>query len=578
MTFNEKFNDIINDSYKAIDSAFLIPIKEFVQSWQQFRLRDSKLAYLVIGILFVFTLLSFLVSYKILTNNLSPVANNYSQQPTYNPQSRIGGSEADNDLQGEKRAKVAYLNFFNSLTGFFGDYFGQYVFQTVDPTGLSTIVPSGVSFYPVVNSDTKLQMGSGSFLFTTIRYSNVLLAIVAPIMAVLITMTGLQIIMNSNNSSQYGELSDRIKRLIFCGAMVFVITPTLLSFSVMSTQLLNNQILTLIGTQNTPECKDKPKSDTECIFGGITKQLILKSNPSIAQSNSEAVDQKAGEIEIPSWDIGGIIMYQARTGGGLVKLIPVIILTLIILILFLVILIQFILRYLNLYFLFIIYPIVAVFWFNQSTSKFYSQYWQQIITLLIQQPVFLICFAIFVDMTIGISTNLTSLPNLLVYAVFLGFMTVVPPTLSARIFGDAFAMADHLGFAQSKNFIGQKIDQAKSNTLNMTPNRIQNSPRFPLIAAQKPVKNVNTTTNKLDSKSKNSSIDLNSAPQSSPSNVQNATNIDLNKNQINLKQNLNTNLNTPDSDPKPNNSKYKPISLKPKQIATPNNQLPIQKV
>ena len=573
MTFNEKFNDIINDGYKAMDSAFLIPIKGFVESWQQLRLRDSKLAYLVIGILFVFTLLSLLVSYKILTNDLSPVANNYSQQPTYNSQSRIGGSEADNDLQGEKRAKVAYLNFFNSLTGFFGDYFGQYVFQTVDPTGLSTIVPSGVSFYPVVNSDTKLQMGSGSFLFTTIRYSNVLLAIVAPIMAVLITMTGLQIIMNSNNSSQYGELSDRIKRLIFCGAMVFVITPTLLSFSAMSTQLLNNQILTLIGTQNTPECKDKPKSDTECIFGGITKQLILKSNPSIVQSSSEAVDQKAGEIEIPSWDIGGIIMYQARTAGGLVKLIPVIILTLIILILFLVILIQFILRYLNLYFLFIIYPIVAVFWFNQSTSKFYSQYWQQIITLLIQQPVFLICFAIFVDMTIGISTNLTSLPNLLVYAVFLGFMTVVPPTLSARIFGDAFAMADHLGFAQSKNFISQKIDQAKSNTLNMTPNRIQNSPRFPLITSQKPVKSSNTTTNKLASKSKNSSAYLNSTPQSNPSNVQNATNIDLNKNQINLKQNLNTNLNTPDSDSKPNNSKYKPISLKPKQIATPNNQL-----
>jgi hypothetical protein len=135
---------------------------------------------------------------------------------------------------------------------------------------------------------------------------------------------------------------------------------------------------------------------------------------------------------------------------------------------------------LNLYFLFAIYPIVTVFWFNQGTSKFYSEYWKQIITLLIQQPVFLFCFAIFVDMTIGISTNLSSLPNLLIYAVFLGFMTVVPPTLSARIFGDAFAMADHLGFVQSKNYIGQKVQNYKGIATNLaergTKSTLKNTP------------------------------------------------------------------------------------------------------
>ena len=511
MSFKEKFNGQIDEGYKAINSAFVNPIQGFVQSWQQLRSRDSRYAYFIITILFLFTILSFLVSYKFLISNSVPNTTNQVNSSIEIKQSKpqseitsvsgIGGSELDNDEQGQKRAKVGYLNFFNSLTAFFGNYFGQYVFQTVDPTGLSTIdsTGGGVTFYPVVNTDTKLKMGTNNFLFTTIRYSNVLLAIVAPIMAVLIVMTGLQIIMNSNNSSHYGELSQRIQRLVMCGVMVFLITPALLSFSVMSTQLLNNQILTLVGKQNStnPECVNEPPQNTKCIFSGITDQLITKKSPAIDLADPST----QGSVDIPSWDIGGIIVYQARTAGGLVKLIPTIILTLIILVLFLVILIQFVLRYLNLYFLFCIYPIVAVFWFNQSTSKFYSEYWKQIITLLIQQPVFLLCFAIFVDMTIGLSTNLIELPNLLIYAVFLGFMTVVPPTLSARIFGDAFAMADHLGFAQSKNYVGQKVNQAKGAAIGLAERGIRNSPKAPIQIAQGVSKAGGMVADKMSTKS-----------------------------------------------------------------------------
>ena len=183
-------------------------------------------------------------------------------------------------------------------------------------------------------------MGTNNFLFTTIRYSNVLLAIVAPIMAVLIVMTGLQIIMNSNNSSHYGELSQRIQRLVMCGVMVFLITPALLSFSVMSTQLLNNQILTLVGTQTNPDCAGKNKSDTDCIFSSITGQLIVKTkDPSTTiQLIDESIDvngvlttrkipdPESDKVDIPIWDVGRIIVYQARTAGGLVKLLPTIIL------------------------------------------------------------------------------------------------------------------------------------------------------------------------------------------------------------------------------------------------------------
>ena len=300
MSFKEKLNGQIDEGYKAINSAFVNPVQGFVQSWQQLRSRDSRYAYFIITILFLFTILSFLVSYKFLISNSvlnsSNQVNSSIEIKQSKPQSGlqnensneitsvsgIGGSELDNDQQGEKRARLGYLSFFNSLSGFFGDYFGQYVFTTVDPTGLSTIDSpnGGVTFYPVLNTDTKLKMGTNNFLFTTIRYSNVLLAIVAPIMAVLIVMTGLQIIMNSNNSSHYGELSQRIQRLVMCGVMVFLITPVLLSFSVMSTQLLNNQILTLVGKQNStnPECVNEPPQNTKCIFSGITDQLITKKH------------------------------------------------------------------------------------------------------------------------------------------------------------------------------------------------------------------------------------------------------------------------------------------------------------
>jgi hypothetical protein len=147
-------------------------------------------------------------------------------------------------------------------------------------------------------------------------------------------------------------------------------------------------------------------------------------------------------VTVPSFDTLSLLSTQVNTVSGWLQILPYIVITTIMLVLCFLILIQFVTRYLTLYLLFVLYPVAAVFWFHDATANYYRSYWKQVITFLIYQPIFLITLAIFTDLSQGLASDFTSLPNLLIFTIFLAFLTTVPGSIASRIFADAYAFND----------------------------------------------------------------------------------------------------------------------------------------
>jgi TrbL/VirB6 plasmid conjugal transfer protein len=355
----------------------------------------------------------------------------------------VGGTGNNTEIEGENQAFQNVKDLIANFTKPLSSSFDSFVFTTVDPTGFSEIQSDkSIQFEPSIASDKKLKIGSGSYLFSSMKYSSLFIGIAGGILLLLVVLSGYQI-MSNENGEILGEVMIRMKRIFVAGLLLFGLAPFLLSMSVVATQLVNQQIIGTSSSDCTINGANLPLTYSDCVLNRITSKF--RDIPA--------------NVVIDGWDLGGYINRFIYIFTGYFKNIPSVLLLLVILILLFIILIQFVVRYINLYFLFAFYPIVVVFWAFSSTQNYCKEYVKQIVTLLLHQPFFILAFMIFADISAGLvnTSGGFELPNLLLYTIFLGALTTMPSMVASRIFGDVSAAFDHARQSRRHNLPGRTV-------------------------------------------------------------------------------------------------------------------------
>ena len=525
MSIKKVIDQVVNLGYLLFTDMMISPLKTFTKETKELYYQNKLKAIAVILTVFLLFFGSCLVSYKLFIersfgqsignqsnsrNATLPIQTPSNPTPS-NPTPLIPNSKnlgaiggvvingSDSQVSdGKERAAAMYLDTYVNFLSYVGDFFEDYISTTVDPLGHATANSTEISFEPVVNKNSKLQFASSDnsgIFYSAYRYASIILGVVTPILVLLVIITGLQILMARSNHVSFEKLTQKLTRIAITVVLILVGMPLLLTSSVMVTNLFNRLILN--STSSTGSCptlngadptfsnissNSSSKKDLKCYLQKITEQIRKQTIP--------GNDNQPKEITFEGWDLGNIIKVQSQNFWGFFQIAPLVLLTAFMLILLFVIFIQFVIRYLQIYFLFAIYPIVAVMWYNHSTAKYFSEYWKQLVTLLIQQPVFLLCFVIFGDISINLLSDIANpakASSLLIFAIYLVFLATVPQALTARIFGDVFAYQSGQDFSDKVNYVGHKtqagFDTFRQKTKELTSAGIRNSPRAVKVGA-----------------------------------------------------------------------------------------------
>jgi ABC-type multidrug transport system fused ATPase/permease subunit len=243
---------------------------------------------------------------------------------------------------------------------------------------------------------------------------------------------------SSDNSRVIQGTFGQIVRLIKAVVIMFI-APFLLSISVVSINLINKEVLAFNNGYCSSRAIDPDSTENktlaECAFEKVRVGFMNANEKTNIYTETKQLS-KPPEAQIDWWDIGAYLQRFWNQFEALGTNIPTILLMLIILLLFMVIALQFVARFIQLYFLFALYPVVVCFWCHERTSSFGYSYIRQIATLLLQQPFFLLAFVIFQEVSLNLAGNMWNFSNLLIYAIFLGSLTVIPGSFAGRIFGD----------------------------------------------------------------------------------------------------------------------------------------------
>jgi hypothetical protein len=470
MSIKETIDKTVNLGYLLGNEVLLQPIITFSSQIKQLYIRDKFKAVIILFTVFIIFGLSCFLSFKVF------IERNFGQNISTQSQSiqgnignirAIGGGTIkgtdSTDIDGKERATSMYLESYNGFFGYIGDFFEDYVSNTADPLGHATTDNSGITFEPIVNKNSTIKFASTantSIFYSAYRYASILVGIVAPILVLMVVITGIEVLISQNDHNTFGKLTKKLTRICVTVALIFVGMPLLLTSSIMTTNLVNRLILSS-GGATCPVGPGQPpstKKDLKCFIEKINENIRQKAIPNNGNQPKT--------VEIDGWDIGSMIKVQGQNFWGFFQIAPIILITAFMLILLFVVFIQFVIRYLQIYFLFAIYPIIAVMWYNQSTSKYFSEYWKQLVTLLIQQPVFLLCFAIFGDISINLIADIgdpSKAGSMLIFAIYMVFLVTVPQALTARIFGDVFAYQSGQEFSDKMNYVGNKAQAGFSS-------------------------------------------------------------------------------------------------------------------
>jgi TrbL/VirB6 plasmid conjugal transfer protein len=318
------------------------------------------------------------------------------------------------------------------------------------------------------------------------KYSSLLSTFAGGVVIILIVLAGFKI-MTSDNSKTISWVMSTFNNLCIALILLVGVAPVLLSGSVIATNLINSQIMSIssgdcIGSSGKIKNSQNQDVPAPLSYGTCSLNKILDN---LSKDNQV--------VEIDSWDLGGYIMRFVYIATGYVTSIPQLLLGIIMLILLLVILIQFIARYISLYFLFAIYPIVVVFWAFNGTQHIVRNYVKQIITLLIHQPFFLFGFVILSDLAKNMGSGF-DIANILLYIIFLGALSSMPGALAARIFGDVWASNDHSAM-YGNNYLVNKAKSQASYRVNQAETLAHNNIYAPIRSPKKFLENKSKSAN-----------------------------------------------------------------------------------
>lgn len=288
-------------------------------------------------------------------------------------------------------------------------------------SGFDSIL-GGFIFYTPNPLDSTITLKDGSQIPGVTKYRDVFNQLAIPILAIIIAGIAITKIW-SDNAQQLKSFFIRFLIVI----ALFITVPPILSYSIQFNNLLVNQITT---TQK---------------FTSVLDEYLTKS--------SEAINEKNVSSEsygIPSFDfslIGGVL----KSLGKFIVEIMLFALTFIFLLCgFIFIGFQFVIRFASLLFLGVLYPVVLPFALSEKTEGIVHTYFKSWFTFLIEQPAFVLGFAIANDIFISIlNSQGPSVGMLFFYTGFLFFLGSVN-MLVAKLFGDVWtAMSGNMYAALS---------------------------------------------------------------------------------------------------------------------------------
>jgi hypothetical protein len=325
----------------------------------------------------------------ILICNLSPIfAADPSPVPLPTPQVQF-----TNEFTVDNQPSVIITLLKNFINGY-DSVLGGFIFFTPNPLG------------------DKITLADNSEIPGVTKYRNIFYQIAIPLLAIVIGAIGISKIGSDNGE----QLKSFAVRLILTVAL-FVTVPLILSYSIQFNNLLVNKI-----TNNH----------------SFTAFLTDYLDQSQVQIDAGGASETYG---IPNYDISLVGGVFKSLGKFIVQIFLFALTFLFLLGGFLYIGFQFVIRFATLLFLGVIYPIIIPFMLSEKTEKIVFSFFKSWFTFLIQQPAFVLGFAMATDIFVNIlNSRGPSVGLLFFYTGFLFFLGGIN-TLVGRIFGDAWGAA-----------------------------------------------------------------------------------------------------------------------------------------
>jgi len=320
--------------------------------------------------------------------NLSPI---FAQEPVPTPPS-LPQVQWTNDFTVEDKPSVIITLLQDFIQGF-DSFMGGFIFYTPDPFGET------------------IKLKDGSEIPGISKYRDIFYQLAIPISAIAIAVIAIMRV-GSDNAQELKSFGLRFLMTI----ILFITVPTVLSYTIQFNNLLVEKITT---TQQ---------------FTGFLDEYLTKSEAEIRAGN------ESEQYGIPSYDI-------SMTGGVFRSLGKFIVQTFLFILTFLFLLggfvyigFQFVIRFATLLFLGVLFPIILPFMLAERTQNIVNTFFKLWFTFLIQQPAFVLGFAIANDIFSSILTSQgPSVGMLFFYTGFLFFLGGVN-MLVGRIFGDTWGM------------------------------------------------------------------------------------------------------------------------------------------
>jgi|SRR3989344_4248693 len=361
-------------------------------------------------------------------------------------------------VQNEPSSIISLLK--NFIAGF-DSFLGGFIFYTPDPLA-NTITLKDKSEIPGVT-----------------KYRDVFYQIAIPVLAIIIAGIAISKL-GSDNAQQLKSFFIRLLIVV----VLFVTVPSVLSYSIQFNNLLVDKI-----------------SNTQS-FTGFLNDYFDKSQEAISNN-----DNPSETFGIPSFDISLRSGIFYSLGKFIVQILLFALTFIFLLCGFIFIVFQFVIRFASLLFLGVIYPIIIPFALSERTQGIVQTFFKSWFTFLIEQPAFVLGFAIATDIFTSIlNSKGPSVGMLFFYTGFLFFLGSVN-MLVAKIFGDVWtAMSGNMYAALSYRAVSKPITAPIGNftrgflggglstivgqkTRNFVQNRYQDNPQN-----MPPIDNGNSST------------------------------------------------------------------------------------
>jgi len=326
----------------------------------------------------------------LLTLFVSPA---YAQTPSSPPSVQVQAVSSSNEFKTKNESSSVISLLKNFIQGF-DSFLGGFIFYTPDPLADKIILKDNTEI-PGVS-----------------KYRDIFNQIAIPALAIIIAGIAISKLRTDNT---YELKSFAIRFLMVL--VLFLTVPLILSYSIQFNNLLVDKIST---TQK---------------FTGFLEDYFDKSQAEIDK------DKPSENFGIPSFDLSLTNGVLESFGKFIVQLFLFALTFIFLLCGFLYIGFQFVIRFASLLFLGVIYPIVLPFALVERTQPIVQTFFKTWFTFLIQQPAFVLGFAIAQDIFNSILVaNGPSVGMLFFYTGFLFFLGGVN-MLVARIFGDVWVAA-----------------------------------------------------------------------------------------------------------------------------------------